>query len=122
MSLQKKSATIFIFLSLFCLSSCQRWVGNLLPARADKEMKFSDRDGLSVEFKQGWDDGCEAGMASGSNTFYQMFYRNNKADGYKMTSSADYKTAWGNAFWFCYRTDWVRQKSSIWGSIFGGYR
>ena len=101
--------------------SCQKRIADFLPARADREMTFKEGE-VSLEFKQGWDDGCEVGMAGGSNTFYQMFYRNNVVDGYKMTSSSDYKAGWGNAFWYCYRTDWVRQKSAIWGSTFGGYR
>ena len=112
---------IFFVGSFLVITSCQKRMANFLPARADKEMTFKEGE-VSPEFKQGWDDGCEVGMAGGSNTFYQMFYRNNVVDGYKMTSSPDYKAGWGNAFWFCYRTDWTRQRSSIWGSVFSGYR
>ncbi len=118
---EKISVIIFFVSSFLVTASCQKKMANFLPARADKEMTFKEGE-VSPEFKQGWDDGCEVGMAGGSNTFYQIFYRNNVADGYKMTSSSDYKTGWGNAFWFCYRTDWTRQRSSIWGSTFGGYR
>lgn len=118
---EKISVIIFFVSSLLATASCQKKMANFLPARADKEMTFKEGE-VSPEFKQGWDDGCEVGMAGGSNTFYQIFYRNNVADGYKMTSSSDYKTGWGNAFWFCYRTDWTRQRSSIWGSTLGGYR
>lgn len=114
------SKILIIFLLLFPLSSCRKGVGEFLPARPSSEFNFGDE--VSPEFKQGWDSGCEVGMKSGSNTFYQVFYRNNVADGYKMASSTDYKNAWGLGFWFCYRDDWVRQKSSIWGSMMGGYR
>ncbi len=92
----------------------------MLPQRPSKKFKFGDD--ASPDFKKGWEDGCEVGMASGSNTFYQMFYRTNAVDGYKMSGSPDYKAAWGNAFWFCFRDDYIRQKSSIWGSMFGGYK
>jgi len=103
-------------------SSCQRWAANILIDRPDSEFDKYLKD-TSVEFVQGWKDGCETGMSNGISNFYRMFYRNNKADGYKMTSSADYKTAWGNAFWYCYRKDWVKQKNPrIWSSVFGGYK
>jgi hypothetical protein len=61
-------------------------------------------------------------MSAGSNTFYKSFYHSNAADGYKMGESADYRTAWGDGFWYCYRVDFVKQKSSIWGAVFSGAR
>lgn len=107
---------------MLSLTSCQRWVGNLLLDRPDDEFD-KDLQDASVEFRQGWADGCETGMSASNNTFYKSIYRNNKADGYKMTSSADYKTAWGNAFWYCYRSDWIKHKNTrIWGSTFGGLK
>ncbi len=116
-----KLKIIFIILSVMLLSSC---VGSpiekIFPDRPNRSM--TPEDDASVEFQQGWKVGCEVGMSAGSNTFYKMFYRNNAADGYKMTSSGDYKTAWGNAFWYCYRHDYIKQKSSIWGSYFTGLR
>lgn len=72
------------------------------------------------EFRQGFEDGCETGMSAGSNTFYKMFYRSNKVDGYKVVSSDDYKTAWGFAFWWCYRKDHLKTVQKVWGSTFGG--
>ncbi len=112
------------FLILFLLSSlcgCKKSVAKIFPNRPDREFVEELRD-ASPEFKQGWEDGCEVGMSAGSNTFYKMFYRSNASDGYKMTSSTDYKTAWGNAFWYCYRYDHIKQDRPIWGSVFGGYR
>ena len=114
-----KKNLIGLFFILMALSSCSNKIHDFLPERPDSVFDFGED--VSPEFKQGWADGCEVGMKSGSNTFYQMFYRTNKVDGFKMTSSSDYKTAWGNAFWFCYRDDYVRQKSSIWGSTFNGH-
>lgn len=83
----------------------------------DKELKDA-----SPDFAQGWRDGCMVGMAGGSNSFYQNFYKMNQVDGFKMAYSSDYKVAWGNAFWYCYRKDWTNQRSSLWGSIFNGYK
>ncbi len=118
----KLFAKIFLLTTLLLASSCQRWIGGLLIDRPDTSFE-KDLEDTSVEFRQGWADGCETGMSAGNSNFYRMFYRNNKADGYKMTSSADYKTAWGNAFWYCYRKDWVKHKSTkIWNSTFGGYK
>ena len=116
------SSFIFLLLLILSLSSCSRSIARIFPERPDRSFKFDDD--VSVEFKQGWEDGCEVGMADGSNAFYQMFYRNNKVDGYKMAGSGDYKTAWSQAFWFCYRHDYVKQKegTKIWSSMFGGYK
>jgi hypothetical protein len=117
--LSKKLISAITFLVLlFSASSCQYYMSNIMPKRPDREFKVDEN--ASPEFKQGWRDGCETGMAGGSNTFYKMFYRNNAADGYKMTSSSDYKTAWGNAFWFCYRYDYIKHKSSVWSGYFVG--
>jgi len=122
MKILKKIILAIALLSvIFTLCSCQKKMSKLLPYRPARDFD-EDLKNASPEFKKGWEDGCETGMAGGSNTFYQMFYRNNAADGYLMTSSSDYKTAWGSAFWYCFRSDWVKMKSSIWGSTFGGYR
>jgi hypothetical protein len=110
-----------ILVSNLLLSSCTYKMTKYLRGRPDKAFN-KDLAVASPEFQQGWRDGCEVGMSGGSNTFYKMFYRNNVADGYKMTSSSDYKTAWGNAFWFCYRHDYIKHKSSVWSGIFTGYK
>ncbi len=116
--MQKLFTLVFLLISFLALASCSKKIAEFLPNRPSaNNIKFSA--GASVEFKQGWEDGCEVGMSAGSNTFYKMFYRNNAADGYKMTSSSDYKTAWGNAFWYCYRHDAIKQ-TSVWGSFFKG--
>jgi hypothetical protein len=106
---------------LLILSSCSTKLAQFLPERPSKEFKQAMEDG-SPEFAQGWKDGCEVGMATASNTFYKMFYRNNAVDGFKMGTSSDYSTAWSNAFWYCVRYDSIKQSSNIWGSTFGGYR
>ncbi len=113
--------TACLLLSLFLLFSCSRSSAKFLLDRPSKEFKETIAES-SPEFAQGWKDGCEVGMSSASNTFYKMFYRNNAIDGYKMGSSSDYSTAWGNAFWYCIRYDLIKQKSGIWGSVFGGYK
>lgn len=112
---------LYFFVSLILLSSCAYEASLLFPNRPSQEFKEAIAEG-SPEFAQGWKDGCEVGMASGSNTFYKMFYRSNAVDGFKMGSSSDYATAWSNAFWYCIRYDSIRQGSSIWSSVFGGYR
>ena len=105
-------AIIFIFLNCSCK-----------PRFKDPSNEFKkDLVNASPDFKQGWHDGCESGMASGSNSFNQVFYKNNKVDGYKISYSSEYQTAWNNAWWFCYRKDYVNQKSMVYGSFFGGYK
>jgi len=107
-------------LLLLLTTSCLSGVADYLPNRPNHTFD-EDLEHASLEFKQGWKDGCETGMSAGSNTFYKMFYAQNSVDGYKIANSSDYKTAWGNSFWYCYRYDYVKQKSSIWGAIFRGY-
>jgi len=111
---------IYLLLLPLLVFSCAKSVGDFLPERPSNGVKLDES--MSPEFRKGWTDGCEVGMSAGSNTFYKMFYRNNAVDGYKMTSSEDYKAAWGNAFWYCYRYDQIKQTSSIWGSVFSGYQ
>jgi hypothetical protein len=106
---------ILICLTILLIFSCVR-----LPSKAPSKFYQDDLKNASPDFKQGWEDGCETGMAGGSNNFYQNFYKVNKQDGYKFTYSPDYKAAWGNAFWFCYRSDYVDQKSTPMKSVFGG--
>ena len=113
--------TSFLLLTLALLSSCSTSLAKYFPNRPGNEFKESMKDS-SPEFAQGWKDGCEVGMSSASNTFYKMFYRNNAIDGYKMGSSSDYNTAWGSAFWYCMRSDSIKQGTGIWGSTFGGYK
>jgi hypothetical protein len=118
----RKLSVIFVLLAvMLCISSCDRRLAKFLPNRPDTSFTKELED-ASPDFRQGWTHGCESGMASGSNTFYKAFYRTNVVDGYKMTGSSDYKNAWGNGFWYCYRYDYGKQSSPIWGSTFGGYR
>ena len=109
-----------VFISSLALSSCYKVVGDALPKRASGRFDKSLSDS-SPDFAKGWRDGCDVGMSSGSNQFYKLFHKSNNADGYKMASSIDYRTAWTNAYWWCYRKDFVKQKSSLWGSMMNGY-
>lgn len=115
-----KKLTLFLLTLtiLFGATSCDRRIAKIFPNRPDQEFGLSD---ITPDFKVGFDDGCESGMAAGSNTFYKMFYRSNKIDGYKFTNSGDYKSAWGIGWWYCYRYDYVKQKQSLYGSFFKGH-
>ena len=107
---------ILIFLTSQSILSCKPMPDRKAPSKFFKE----DLKNASPDFQQGWADGCETGMAGGSNSFNQMFYKGNKQDGYKFAYSPDYKVAWGNAFWFCYRANWVDQRATPFGSFFKG--
>ena len=115
----KATKFLTLILILFLQASCQKWVGDLFPKRPNQQFDFGD---ASPDFRKGFEDGCESGMAGGSNTWYKMFYRTNAADGYKMANSSDYKSAWGVGWWYCYRYDYIKHKSGIYGSFFGGYK
>lgn len=53
----------------------------------------------SAEFKQAWQDGCESGMASMSNTMYKMSYRF-RQDAALRNNPVYYKT-WKDTYTFC---------------------
>lgn len=115
-----------IFFIIFCLScffSCTkvREIGRKFPDMPNRKFLKVLAE-ASPEFQQGWHDGCITGMSGGANTFYKMFYQSNLVDGYKTTSSTEYSSAWGNAFWYCYRYTEIKHGSSIWGSWFSGYK
>jgi len=115
-----KESIIFLIL-LLTLPNCSSKMQKSLPALADRDVK-QELDDTTGEYRLGWQDGCETGISGGSNTFYKMFYRNNKIDGYLIANSSDYRDAWDLAFWYCFRSTYIRQKSSIWGSIMKGFR
>lgn len=119
--MNKKVSIILILSILLPLSSCYKVVGDALPKRAAGRFDSQLADS-SPDFAKGWYDGCEVGMSAGANSFYKMFHQTNQADGYKMANSSDYRVSWTNGFWWCYRKDFVKQKSSIWGSILSGFK
>lgn len=109
-----------LLINLASISSCSHDISTIFPERSSDEF-IEDIEIASPDFEQGWREGCEVGESAGSNTFYKMFFRNNNVDGYKASYSPDYRTAWNNAFWWCYRRNYIKQKSSIWGSTFKGH-
>ena len=113
---------ILIITLLFFNFSCTKKGGTFLPNTAMRE--FSEmRAKATPEFRQGWEDGCETASASTSNNFHKLFFYDSvKVDGFKITQSNEYKTAWNFAWWYCYRYMYVKHKSTIWGSFFGGYK
>ena len=53
----------------------------------------------SLEYKAGFKDGCESGLATYGTIFYKMrygFYQN-----YEMLSNVDYDRAWHESFNYC---------------------
>ena len=108
-----------IVLMFFGVISCDK---RKLPSTAMSEFAGM-RKNATPEFRQGWEDGCETGSASIANYFHKMMvYDSVKVDGYKITQSTDYKTAWNFAWWYCYRHMHVKHKASIWEMFFGGYK
>jgi hypothetical protein len=112
---------LIIFFSITFLNNCTYKAQKFIPSLADRKLQ-DETDKTTEEYRAGWKDGCETGISSGGNTFYKMFYRNNKIDGYRMSSSPEYRDAWDSSFWYCYRATYIRQKSSVWSSIMKGFR
>ncbi len=112
---------IFLIFTIIFFTACSTKLQKILPSMADKQL-VNETNLTSEEYRAGWKDGCEVGISGGANTFYKMFYRNTKIDGYRMAYSTSYRDAWDSAFWYCFRYTYIRQKSSIFGSIFKGFR
>jgi hypothetical protein len=54
------------------------------------------------DYKQGWLDGCETGMATGfSNDYYKTFYKFNKDKEMVKNGVKPYLRAWSTAMIFC---------------------
>jgi hypothetical protein len=107
-----------IILSLIIVASCKFTVNPKAPS----QHFVTSLQNASPDFQKGWSDGCESGMNAGSSSFYQMFYRSNKQDGFKMATSPEYSDAWDKAWWYCTHSNYVDMKSSVWGSLFSGYQ
>jgi hypothetical protein len=109
-----------IILITLLLINCSCLKGFRLKSPLDDYKE--DLKNASPDSRQGWYDGCETGIQSGTNAFYQSLFKT-KQDGYKMVYSPDYSNAWGNAYWYCYRKEWTNiQSSTTWSSVFGGLR
>ena len=120
--MRMKKLLIFKILAVIVLtvSACSK---GHTPRMEGPQTSFkSELKRSSPDFQQGWKDGCEVGSDSGTKSFYKLFTRINKVDGYKMASSPDYKTAWNYAFWYCYRDDYVDHKSTGYGSFLRGWQ
>jgi len=76
----------------------------------------------SPDFKKGWHDGCESGTKSSTNSFYQMFYKGNKQDGFKMATSPEYSNAWNKAWWYCTHAAEIDKKRGATSGLFSGYQ
>lgn len=103
------------------ICSCSRSKFRVNPKDPTRDYVNSLKN-ASPDFQKGWADGCESGMISGSNSFYQSFYKANKQDGFKMATSPEYSNAWDKAWWYCTHSVYIDQKSGIWGSLFSGYQ
>lgn len=66
---------------------------------AQKPIRMGKRqDGLPA-YNQGWDDGCETGLATMSFTSYKSFYRFKQDP--TMTKNNTYYKAWKDAYTYC---------------------
>lgn len=105
------------FLTFSCSDNFKKNMPNVATSQIQDVISRANPD-----FQQGWNDGCEVGTSAGGNTFMKTIFKSNKVNGYKITESNDYKGGWNFAFWYCYRYQYVKNKSWIWNSMFGGYK
>lgn len=77
---------------LFMIAAC-------LAACAPRPLRLAKTPDGPPNFKKGWEDGCETGMATESNTFYKSYYKF-KQDPYMVTDPVYFDT-WVDAFRYC---------------------
>lgn len=89
------SRILLVIFMCFSLVACNAAKETLKPAKwVYKQMPKGP-----PEYMEGWQDGCESGMASMTNDFYKTFYtfkQNNDMIGNEL-----YYKAWKDTFHFC---------------------
>lgn len=90
------SRLIAIFISIFLLAGCYNAPDALKPMPWIFDMMPKDAPN---NYKRGWKDGCESGMANMTNSFYRKFYtfRQNQA----LREDATYYKTWKDTYNFC---------------------
>jgi len=90
------SRIIVIFIGLFILAGCYNnpdalkpmpWIFKQMPENAPNN------------YKRGWKDGCESGLATMTNSLYRKFYSFRQDSG--LRSNATYYKSWKDSFDFC---------------------
>lgn len=56
-------------------------------------------DNANEDYKMGWTDGCESGLAGMTNTYYQTFYKFKTQP--EMVRNPDYYKPWQDAYNYC---------------------
>lgn len=84
-----KKLLVVIFSLLLSLGGCA----------APKPLGLAKTPDGPPNFRQGWEDGCETGMATESNSYYKTFYKF-KQDPYQVTDPMYFET-WVDAFRYC---------------------
>lgn len=87
----RKNKLILVFFALIAL--------NFSACVKPKPFKMAGTPDGPPQFQRGWEDGCESGMATESNTYYKSFYKF-KQDPYAVTDPM-YYGAWFDAFRYC---------------------
>lgn len=90
---------IYILLLISILTSCSAKPEMMPPWR--QEMANQGPEGASVNFKEGWRDGCASGSAT-SATQLQKLYHGFKINE-KLIENDEYYNAWNKAFKYCHR-------------------
>ena len=73
-------------------------------------------EGGSVEFNQGWEDGCETGLAAYGGGHYRNLGHKFKQD-YKMIHNPDYYRAWQDAYSYCRWYIWNYNRAGSFGEL-----
>jgi len=87
---------VLLFLLIPLLPACYNAPDALKPAPWIKSMMPKDAPN---NFKRGWIDGCETGLASMTNSFYKTFYTFKQDP--KLREDATYYKAWKSTYNFC---------------------
>jgi len=107
---------IVIFVVLLSCMACDPSKNNILAPNKRLFKQIPKQAEHYPDYKQGWLDGCESGLATGfANDYYKMFYKYQR-DKYKVTKGVKpYLRAWSSAMIYCrhYATGTLKESGML---------
>jgi hypothetical protein len=96
---------VSIAILMVMLSGCEHFVSQVTNQRP---WGLSDTPDGPPEFKKGWEDGCETGIAAYADGWTKMF--NTYKQDANLVGNPIYYRAWRDAYTYCrwYSEQWIR--------------
>ena len=91
-----------IIVSLLIISACDTTRNNIFAPNKRVLTHYPKQADLYPDYKQGWLDGCESGLATGfANDYYKSFYKYQKDKNMVKKGVKPYLRAWSSAMIYC---------------------